>query len=166
MRKNMEQAENFFREVDANVIPDAAFQYGCIRLEKGLKIEKNLRKIKQDEREEAKRQIEEHYREAFSRFEAAARNGHVESMAYLGRCYEYGYGKPQNYFTAAEWYTNAAEAGHPQACYRLGLLYLDGKGVGKNRAEGIEYLKKAAKTGHKNAIEKLQELGESAGSAE
>jgi TPR repeat protein len=82
-------------------------------------------------------------------------------MAYLGRCYEYGYGKPQNYFTAAEWYAKAAEAGHSQACYRLGLLYLEGKGVGKNRAEGIEYLKKAAKTGHKNAIEKLQELGES-----
>ncbi|MGP5546880.1 tetratricopeptide repeat protein [Psychrobacter alimentarius] len=45
----------------------------------------------------------------------------------IGGLYENGYGVPQDYDKAFEWYQKAADQGNPQASNRIGKLVMNGK---------------------------------------
>jgi len=51
------------------------------------------------------------------------------SQFYLGTLFENGWGVPQDYVEAAQWYRKAADQGNVGAQSALGMLYLLGKGV-------------------------------------
>ena len=52
---------------------------------------------------------------AFGLFQTAANAGRIDAQFYLGICYYYGKGVPQDHAEAARWYRKAAEQGHANA---------------------------------------------------
>lgn len=58
-----------------------------------------------------------------------AEQGNADAQNNLGVMYYFGYGVPQDYKKAFEWYTKAAEQGNAKAQYRLGDMYYFGYGV-------------------------------------
>lgn len=63
--------------------------------------------------------------EAFALFTRAVAQGHVKSLNMLGRCYENGWGCPQDLAEAVRWYRRSAEEGDFRGQYRYGQLLLD-----------------------------------------
>lgn len=63
--------------------------------------------------------------EAFALFTKAVAQGHVKSLNMLGRCYENGWGCPQDMVEAVRWYRRSAEEGAFRGQYRYGQLLLD-----------------------------------------
>ncbi len=61
-----------------------------------------------------------------------AQRGDAHARAMLGFMYENGYGVPQSYDVAVDWYLQAAEQGDPGGQYQLGLMYNKGLGVTQN----------------------------------
>src|SRR5262245_6109546 len=59
----------------------------------------------------------------------AAERGDLQAQAQLGLMYSIGYGVPQDYVLAAQWFQCAAERGHGGAQFALGLLHNKGQGV-------------------------------------
>lgn len=64
--------------------------------------------------------------EAFKLFNKAVAQGHMKSLNMLGRCYENGWGCPQDMAEAVRWYRRSAEEGDFRGQYRYGQLLLDG----------------------------------------
>jgi len=69
------------------------------------------------------------YPAAVAIFGPLARHGDARAQAYLGLMYANGYGVPQNYIEAANWFRLASELGNAGAQYQLGLMYDKGLGV-------------------------------------
>lgn len=63
--------------------------------------------------------------EAFALFSKAVAQGHDKSLNMLGRCYENGWGCPQDMTQAIAWYRRSAEAGDFRGQYRYGQLLVD-----------------------------------------
>ena len=61
--------------------------------------------------------------------ELAAEQDDAGAQYSLGVMYNKGYGVPQDYKTAIQWYTLAAEQGHVDSQYNLALMYAYGEGV-------------------------------------
>ena len=61
-----------------------------------------------------------------------AQRGDAHARAMLAFMYENGYGVPQSYDVAVDWYLQAAEQGDPGGQYQLGLMYNKGLGVTPN----------------------------------
>ncbi len=61
-----------------------------------------------------------------------AEKGDAESQFRLGVHYNLGWGVPQDFLKAAEWYGKAAEQGFLKAMSGLGELYVEGKGIPRN----------------------------------
>ncbi len=150
LKKDLKKAEELFRGIDHDEIPDVKYETGVIYYQ----FARRKPKKGEDDRRE------EYSRNAFECFKWCAENGQIDGTAYLGLCYEKGIGVEQNDYLAVENYLIAAKAGHREACYQLGLCYLEGRGVDKNRSEAIRLLKESAAKKFKPAIEKLKELGE------
>lgn len=55
----------------------------------------------------------------------AAGRGHVKSLHMVGRCCEYGWGRPRDMAAAAEWYRRSAEGGDFRGQYRYGRLLFE-----------------------------------------
>lgn len=62
---------------------------------------------------------------AFALFSQAVAQGHIKSLNMLGRCYENGWGCPQDMAEAVRWYRRSAEEGDFRGQYRYGQLLLD-----------------------------------------
>jgi hypothetical protein len=63
--------------------------------------------------------------QAFALFTKAVAQGHMKSLNMLGRCYEHGWGCPQDMAEAVRWYRRSAEEGDFRGQYRYGQLLLD-----------------------------------------
>ncbi|KAG0001360.1 hypothetical protein BGZ79_004763 [Entomortierella chlamydospora] len=77
--------------------------------------------------------------------------GHIKAQYNLGVLYEKGYGVPQDYSKAGEWYQKAASYGHVSAQYNLGVVYHSGLGVAQDYFKAAEWYQKAAEQGHTRA---------------
>lgn len=62
---------------------------------------------------------------AFELFTKAVAQGHMKSLNMLGRCYEHGWGCPQDMAEAVRWYRRSAEESDFRGQYRYGQLLLD-----------------------------------------
>ena len=81
------------------------------------------------------------------------------AQSVLGDCYYEGYGVPQSYEKAAEYFQQAAEQGYAYAQYHLGICYENGYGVPQSYAKAAECYQQAAEQGDDGAIEALKRLG-------
>jgi TPR repeat protein len=72
---------------------------------------------------------------AFNSYRALAGNDDAEAQYHLGQMYQYGYGTPQDYATAAQWYQKASDAGVSKATGALSFMYRIGIGVPENEQE-------------------------------
>jgi uncharacterized protein len=84
------------------------------------------------------------YQQAAHLLLPAANRGNPRAQAMLGFLYENGFGVPQNYDVAFDFYGAAAERGDPQAQYLLGLLYDKGFGTGRSEILAYKWLSLAA----------------------
>jgi TPR repeat protein len=73
-----------------------------------------------------------------------ALHGNARAQALLGFMYENGFGAPQAYEAAADFYVQAAIRGNPFAQAMLGLLYDKGHGVPQNYVLAYKWLNLAA----------------------
>lgn len=74
---------------------------------------------------------------------------------YLGVHYDYGYGVPQDYLRAVEWYAKASTSGVPEAEYNLGIIYDNGRGLSQDFAKAFYWYTRAAQHGHLSAMNNL-----------
>ena len=84
------------------------------------------------------------YAGALAAFRKAADLGNPYGEGSVGIMYEGGFGVPQSYQQAWQWYTKAANKGLPEAEKRLGQLYELGEGVGENWAVALSWYEKSA----------------------
>jgi TPR repeat protein len=88
-----------------------------------------------------------------------AESGNPYGQYMLGNRYETGFGVPQDYANAADWYRKASEQGYAAAQYSLGLLYEHKEGVPRNFKKAYFWLNLAAsayseeKEGHSLQLE-------------
>lgn len=69
------------------------------------------------------------YETALREWRPLAEQGHAGAQYYLGLCYDFRKGVPQDFATARQWYEKAATQGHAGAQNNLGGLYEFGHGV-------------------------------------
>ena len=69
------------------------------------------------------------YATALSELRPLAEQGDADAQYNLGLMYDKGYGVPQDYGQARQWYEKAAAQGKTNAQYNLGVLYVNGHGV-------------------------------------
>jgi TPR repeat protein len=84
------------------------------------------------------------YTGAVAAFRQAAAMGNPYGEGSLGIMYEGGFGVPQSYQLAWQWYSKAANKGLPEAEKRLGQLYELGEGVPENWALALAWYQKSA----------------------
>jgi uncharacterized protein len=88
-----------------------------------------------------------------------AESGNPYGQYMLGYRYETGFGVPQGYASAADWYLKASEQGYAAAQYSLGLLYEHNQGVPQSYEKAYFWLSLAAsayseeKEGHSQRLE-------------
>ena len=99
------------------------------------------------------------YKSAVVWFGKAAAQGHAAGEYWLGRCYFYGMGVPQNRSQGVRLWALSANQGDQFAEYCLGGCYLLGTGVPKNLNTGVIWLRKSADQGDPEAKETLKQLG-------
>jgi len=73
-----------------------------------------------------------------------ARRGNPRAMTMMGYMYDNGFGVPQSWDAAVEFYGGAAEAGDPTAQHLLGLMYDKGHGVDRDTVQAYKWLSLAA----------------------
>ena len=73
-----------------------------------------------------------------------ALHGNARAQAFLGFMYENGYGAPQAYTAAADFYVQAAISGNPFGQAMLGLMYDKGHGVPQDFVLAYKWLNLAA----------------------
>jgi TPR repeat protein len=71
--------------------------------------------------------------------------------------YQHGFGVPQDYVQAVEWYQKAAEHGFAEAENNLAVSYLHGWGVSQDLSQHIKLLSMAADKGEVSAQHNLGE---------
>ena len=72
----------------------------------------------------------------------------------LGVRYVNGRGVPQDYATAAKWFTKAAEQGDAGAQAALGVMYADGQGVPQDYVKAHMWWNIVVARGDENALKK------------
>ena len=60
-----------------------------------------------------------------------AQAGDVPAQTLIALIYEGGYGVPQDFAKAFEWFRLAADAGDREAQFALGMMYMQGRGVAR-----------------------------------
>ena len=80
---------------------------------------------------------------AFALLTAGAIHGDAAAMYDLGVFYGNGYGVPQDYAKAREWYEKAAAKDNALAMSNLGALYVNGNGVPQDYSKAREWFEKA-----------------------
>lgn len=82
--------------------------------------------------------------EVFKRLLELAGSGDTEWENNVGLCYQHGFGTPQDYEKAVEWYTRAAHGGSGTAQFNLGGMYYEGTGVEKNLDLAVRWYTRSA----------------------
>jgi uncharacterized protein len=77
-----------------------------------------------------------------------AERGNARALGLLGFMYEHGFGVPQAYEAAFEFYCHAAVQGDPFAQAMLGLLFDKGHGVHRDYIQAYKWLNLAAAGSH------------------
>jgi TPR repeat protein len=98
--------------------------------------------------------------EAFALFQAGARHGNANAMSNIGAFFEKGYGVPQDYAKAREWFEKAAARDSALAMLNLGVIYGNGEGVARDYAKARDWYEKAAAEGNAGAMNNLGVLYE------
>lgn len=98
------------------------------------------------------------YEPAFTEFSYLADEGDNLAAYYLGQQYLNGWGVPQSYEKAAQYYLKSYTQGNPKAAAQLGALLASGSGVQQDLPKGLELLKTAARAGDEQALFQLGEL--------
>lgn len=88
-------------------------------------------------------------------FLQAAAQQHPMGMNMVGRCHEYGWGTPVDFFAAANWYRQAARTGLDAAMYNYANLLQTGKGVALDHAAALALYRDAADQGHAKSMTKI-----------
>lgn len=94
-------------------------------------------------------------KEFLSAWDAANEEDDGESMNFLGRCYEFGYGTEKDLKHAAFWYRRSADSGCAAGQYNLGRFYAEGIYVEQDMPMAIAYYRKAADQNYTNAQVRL-----------
>jgi TPR repeat protein len=84
------------------------------------------------------------YVHAFRNLAPLAHRGNAKALGLLGFMYEHGFGAPQAYDAAADFYSQGAVRGDPFAQAMLGLLYDKGHGVPQDFVRAYMWLNLAA----------------------
>ncbi len=84
------------------------------------------------------------YVRAVKELSPLAQRGDAKALALLGFMYEHGFGVPQAYDVAADFYARSAAHGNPMAQSLLGLMYDKGHGVPQNVVLAYMWLNLAA----------------------
>ncbi len=92
--------------------------------------------------------VETDMEKRFRWLRAAAQEGNVEAMFFLGDAYYTGRGIERDYAKSAGWYLAAARQDHAQAMTNLAYLYLNGYGVKKDYEKAFNWFKSAAELGN------------------
>jgi len=80
-------------------------------------------------------------------YKMAADQGDAAGQSYLGGCYFFGDGVPQNYDMAFKLYRLAADQGNAHALFSLGGALVEGRGVVADPVEGARLIRLAAEQG-------------------
>ncbi len=89
------------------------------------------------------------YATALSELRPLAEQGNADAQYNLGLMYDKGYGVPQDYGQARQWYEKAAAQGKTNAQYNLGVLYHNGHCVPKNLVQAHKWFNLSAANGDK-----------------
>lgn len=81
-----------------------------------------------------------------------ANAGHPTAQLILGTLNQNGWGMPQNYPLALQWYARSGASGNADGAYNAGVLSLNGRGTEKNIHKAIEYFNMAAALDHAPAL--------------
>jgi TPR repeat protein len=73
-----------------------------------------------------------------------AQHGNAKALGLVGFLYEHGFGEPQDYDVAADFYARGAVQGNPFAQAMLGLMYDKGHGVPQDFILAYKWLNLAA----------------------
>jgi TPR repeat protein len=90
------------------------------------------------------------YEEAFKCFEYGIGliSDHPGLLFWIGTCYFWGLGAPNDEETGINFFRRAAERGQAEAQFNLGILYSEGRGVSQNNALAVKWFRKAAEQGN------------------
>ena len=88
---------------------------------------------------------------ALKEWKPLAEEGNAVAQNNLGLMYHNGWGVPQDYKEAVNWYRLAVEQGYAIAQYNLGLIYEKGKGVPQDDKEAVRLYRLAAEQGYADA---------------
>jgi len=87
------------------------------------------------------------FRAAYQVWLPLATAGDVRAQYNLAVLYDRGFGVPQDFAEAANWFLMAAEGGHLDAQANLGFVYEQGRGVAQNHGEAARWYHAAAERG-------------------
>ena len=79
----------------------------------------------------------------FDRHMVLAKQGDAYAQLWIGDCYFYGRGVPENKEEAVKWYLKSADQGYAEAQYWLGYCYANGFGIETNSTKSHYWLDKA-----------------------
>ena len=88
---------------------------------------------------------------ALKEWKPLAEEGNAVAQNNLGLMYDNGWGVPQDYKEAVNWYRLAVEQGYAIAQFNLGLIYEKGKGVPQDDKEAVLWYTLAAEQDHAKA---------------
>ncbi len=94
-----------------------------------------------------------HYERGLGRkqdFRQAVEQGHQRAI-YMGRLYKQGTGVKQDDKQALEWFTRTGEHGHAGAIFQVAVFYINGRGVKQNVIYGYFYAAMAREMGYQRA---------------
>jgi uncharacterized protein len=94
------------------------------------------------------------YSKALIEFKAAAEQGNVDAIYFVGNFYHNGYGVARDQVEAYKWYRKGADLDDPRSQYYVGIMTASGKGVEKDPVAGAMWLvisARNAKTSRRDA---------------
>lgn len=87
------------------------------------------------------------YRTAYRLFFGLAEQGNAQAQHLVGVAHFEGWGVPQDYAEAVNWYRRAVDQGLAEAQTNLGLMYREGLGVPQDYAEALRLFRLASAQG-------------------
>ena len=109
----------------------------------------------------AQDQMDDHTKqEAFNVYKLGAEHGDARSMIALGYAYVAGFGVPEDYAKAREWFEKATAKGNGDAWFMLGQVYANGYGVPRDGARARSSFEKAVAMGAVYSMNAMIDLGE------
>ncbi len=89
---------------------------------------------------------------AYERALPLANAGHPAAQFILGTMNQNGWGMPQNYPQALQWYSRSGIGGNADGAYNAGVLSLNGRGTEKNINKAVDFFNMAAALNHTPAL--------------